>query len=82
MPEIVGPITTASYNTTNSLATVVLKALSGEEASIGYGLLACALTMCRLLNPGKELKDEEEIEFVQAIMEWGGAYFPSKGKGN
>ena len=82
MIDTQGTQTTASYPETNILAGVILKALSEKEASIGYGLLACALTMCRLLNTGVTLSDEKEIEFIQAIMEWGGAYFTSEGKGN
>ena len=78
-----GQQTTASYKDVNKLANVVLKTLAESETSIGYGMLACALTICRLLNTGEELDDNEEIKFIEALMEWAGAYFPNdKGKGN
>lgn len=66
---------TASLGETNKLAKAVLNALAEEEASIGMGLLACSLTIGRLLNPGKELSDETEIAFIEALMDWSGAYF-------
>ena len=75
--------TTASFPETESHAQIIIRALADKEISIGHGLLACSLTMCRLLNPGEELSDDEEISFIQALMEWTGAYFISdKGKGN
>ena len=82
MLNITGNQTSASYNETNQLAGEILKALAGREASIGYGLLACALTMCRLMNTGKKLSDEVEIAFIQSMMEWSNAYFVPEGKGN
>ena len=66
---------TASFAQTNLLASAVLKTLAEREASIGYGILACALTIGRLLNTGKVLADNEEIKFVEAMMDWTSAYF-------
>lgn len=66
---------TASFPETEKHASIIIGALADKEVSIGQGLLACCLTMCRLLNPTKDLRDEEEIEFIQALMEWLGAYF-------
>ena len=75
MLDTVGTQITASFPETEKLASVILNALSEEGASIGYGLLACSLTMSRLLNTGKAVSDEEEIKFIQSIMEWTGSYF-------
>ena len=72
---------TASYGQTNALASAVLKTLAEREATIGYGMLACALTIGRLLNPGKVLADDDEIKFIEALMDWAGAYF-NVGKAN
>ena len=78
-----GTMTQASYTEVNTLAGVILHALSDHEASIGMGMLACLLTVARLLNPGVELSDEKEIKFIEDAMDWGGAYFvTSGGKGN
>ena len=78
-----GQLTSASYTDTNKLANTLLRTLADQEASIGYGMLACALTICRLLNTGDMLEDEDEIGFIEALMEWSGAYFVTdKGKGN
>ena len=84
MVDTSGTQTTASYNSTNELAGILLRTLAEEEASIGYGMLACALTLCRLQNTGDERTDDEEIDFIQALMEWTGAYFaaPTGSKGN
>ena len=71
--------TQASYPETNRLANVVLKALAGEDASIGYGQLACALTLARLSNTGQVLEDGVEIKYVEDLMEWTGAYFGQGG---
>lgn len=73
---------TASFHETEVLAKKILSTLADEEASIGYGLLGCSLVICRLLTTGKNVSDQDEIEFIQALMEWTGAYFTGEEKGN
>lgn len=65
----------ASFARTHELSLILLDALHREETPVGYGLLACALTFGRLLNPTTRLSDDEEIAFVQDLMAYGGAYW-------
>ncbi len=83
MIDPAGTMTEASFTEVNKLTGVVLHSLSDHDASIGMGMLACLLTVCRLLNTGTELSDEREIKFIEDAMDWTGAYFvTSGGKGN
>lgn len=71
------PVVEASFSKVHDLSMAVLDTL--QDIPIGYSLLACSLTISRLLNPGKKLSDEVESKFVQDIMEWVGSYYPDSG---
>ena len=64
-----------SFTLVDKLSRAIMSALVGSECSIGQGAMACAMSIGRLLNPGKTLSDEVEIKFVEDMMEWVGMYF-------
>ena len=74
-------VATLSYLKTDELSKKILGALQDDSTSVGYGLLACALTLGRLLNVGKTLEDEVEVKWLEDVMNWAGLYFTTVGKG-
>ena len=72
-------ILTADYAKANSISILLLQTLAKEP--IGYGILGCALTVGRLLNPEVKLSPHTETKFVGDLMEWADAYFTIDVKG-
>ena len=58
----------------HNLSLLLLETLEGEECEIGLGAIVMALTMGRLLSP-KRLSVDEEIAFIQAMLELSATYF-------
>lgn len=52
-----------------------METLQREGSPLGYGILACALTISKLSNPGEELSQLEEIKFIQDLSEWVATYW-------
>lgn len=72
-----GSNVSVSYPKTHSLAQTVLGSLGDEP--IGYSILACALAIGRMSNPERRLSKEEEMKFIQSIMEFVEAYWVEGG---
>lgn len=72
-------ILTADYSRANDVSIAVLQALAKEP--IGYGILGCALTIGRLMNPDVKLSPYTETKFVGDLMEWADSYFTIDVKG-
>lgn len=75
-------VVTANYSKAHELSVRILTAIKKEQ--VGYGQLACALSLGRLYNPTKTLTIEEELAFVQECMNWVDVYFavPAGTEGN
>lgn len=58
---------------THRLSMAVVHLL--ERETIGSAIAACGLTIARLCNPTARLTEEQEIKFVQELMEWAGSYW-------
>lgn len=52
----------------------VLTMMEDSRTEVSIGIVALALSLGRLLSP-EILKDEEEVKFIQALIEFGGTYF-------
>lgn len=65
-----------NFKQLHDLTLTIVAALSREhrEASGLEGMLACGLCVARFAN-GPDMSDDEEIKFVQDMVEWVGAYF-------
>ena len=74
-------VVSASYKTVAMVSDSVLELLMESNTPAGYGILGCALTIGRLLKPTEKQSHQDEIEFVQDLMDWVGAY-GSKGELN
>ena len=70
----------ASFKTADDLSIALLETMAAKDVPVGYGLLACGLTICRLMNPQEKLSEEEEIKFTEELMNWVTAYHGA-GKG-
>ena len=57
------------------LSDDLLDTLGHSGTSVGHGVLASALTLGRLIKIEEGMDKDEEIAFVQDIMEWCSAYF-------
>ena len=63
-----------SYGKTHDLCMKILSAL-GEE-TFEYGMAGCALAIGRLSKAGEpNLLPDEEIKFVQDMLDWVAAYW-------
>lgn len=67
----------ADYDETHSIAMRMMEAV-GEE-NLGNAILGCSLALARLHNPGRELSIEEEVEFIQDLVEYTQVYWETKG---
>lgn len=79
---VLGPLTTSitvDYGEAHNLSIDVLKEFQGRDIDGGTGAVALVLSAGRILSP-EVLSDDEEINFVQAAMEWMGLYFADGGK--
>ena len=67
-------VVTASFSTAANISNSILELLMEANVPAGYGILGCALSLARLTQPTKRMEQNEEIEFVQDIMDWISAY--------
>lgn len=65
---------TVSFNTTHKYSVEILRHLEARQATEGYAILACLLTIGRLASPD-ELDEEGEVAFIQDAMDFVGAYW-------
>lgn len=72
---------TVSSEDVSDLAQTVMKALIDDEALYGESVCACAVVMGRLMAP-REINSEEEMKFMQDIIEWAGLYWSGLDKGS
>jgi ABC-type molybdate transport system permease subunit len=60
----------------HNLSIDFLQYLESEDCVVGMGAVVAALTLGRLLSP-KSLSMDEELAFVQAMVEFGATFFVS-----
>lgn len=65
----------ADYDTIHDFSVIILETLSKQDASIGYSMLASAMTLGRLANTGDAMEPEDECVWLQAVMDFSTAYF-------
>jgi hypothetical protein len=71
----------ADFGKTQDVALKIINAV-GEEA-VDYVSLASAMVMGRLANLDRQLEPEEEIGWIQAVMEFTDLYWaPIQGSGS
>lgn len=75
MEPIAGSMIQASYGHTHQLSGKITDTLINLSTPIGYGILACALTICRLSQPTQDMGAVREIKFVQDLTDWLEAYW-------
>lgn len=70
------PLTKISVNVeeVHGLSVDLLEFLSEGDDNVGVGILALLMTTGRLMSP-QTLDPEQELQFVQAAMEFCGMYF-------
>lgn len=65
----------------HELSVDYLSMLEEDGVKMGLGAVAAALSLGRLVCP-RMLEPQEEMAFIQAIMEFAGMYFAEGGKVN
>lgn len=78
-PGIGASLIKADFQTTHDISSKLLGVLADSKVSVGYGMLGCALTLGRLARLEDQMKQEEEIQFIQDLTQFIGAYW---GDGN
>lgn len=56
------------------LANMVMTTLAQSDATNGLSICACAVTVGRLMAP-RTISSEEEMKFMQDLVEWVGLYW-------
>jgi hypothetical protein len=82
MLDALGPQTaniTVDFGEAHNLSIGYLKELQAKSIDGGTGAVALVLTAGRILSP-EVLSDDEELNFIQAAMDWLGMYFVDGGK--
>ena len=69
---------TVDFGEAHNLSIDILKRFQGQSIDGGTGAVALVLSAGRILSP-EVLSDDEEIDFVQAAMDWLGLYFSGQG---
>lgn len=72
---------TVDMEEVHELSLDFLQMLESEGVKTGVGAVSAALSLGRLMSP-KVLEPDEEIQFLQAIMEFAGMYFGDGGRPN
>lgn len=63
----------------HELSVELMHFLEESHAEVGTGIFALAMTLGRLVAP-RILQEDEELEFIQNLMEYSGLYFTPTGK--
>lgn len=63
-------------NDAHQLSLEVLEGLEEAECDVGMGAIVMALSLGRLLSP-KPLNQEEEVAFLNSVIEFAATYFTS-----
>jgi hypothetical protein len=63
-----------SLDEVHDLSIMLLSACEENGANVGLSSLGLALSFGRLLTP-QPMDGDEEIAFIKAMMQFGGAYF-------
>lgn len=78
-PDIGASLIKADFQKTHNISTKLLGMLADSQVSVGYGMLGCALTLGRLARLEDQMEQDEEIQFIQDLTQFIGAYW---GDGN
>lgn len=65
-----------THEDVHTLSVGILNSMMEEEISPEMAIAGLAMTLGRMLSP-EMLGPEAEVEFVQALTEWGSMYFMS-----
>lgn len=74
---VVGPnlaSVSMDYQEAHNISVGLLQFLEANDIQVGTALVGMAMTMGRLLSP-KPLSDEDEVAFINGMLEWSGAFF-------
>lgn len=69
---------TVDFGEAHNLSIDMLKKLQANQVDGGTGAVALVLSAGRVLSP-ELMEDDEEIQFIQAAMDWLGTYFAGGG---
>lgn len=61
------------FDKTEEAADHIVEGLEGADSD--YAILGCGLVMGRLMNIERKLDPDEEIKWLQALMEWADLYW-------
>ena len=78
-PDIGASLIKADFQTAHDVSTKLMGVLADSRTSVGYGMLGCALTLGRLSRLENQMDQDEEIQFIQDLTQFIGAYW---GEGN
>lgn len=56
-------------------SSLILLSLAEEETTVVAGVVGCGLSIARLLTLEREMSDEEELEWLEGMLEFCSAYF-------
>lgn len=56
----------------------ILLNLSNQDIDVGTGAGGCGMVIGRLMSPHR-MSGEEEMAFLQSLLEWVGCYWPDGG---